>query len=105
MSTYVGNFYITDTTNTTTANNPPQSNDFLLKANNLSDLPNRNTARENLGITVAIVPPGSPKLNDLWVDLNLSSNGGGSGGGTSGNVDGGTFNGTPDGNSFDGGAF
>lgn len=45
------------------------SNDFLLKANNLSDIPNRNTARENLGITISLMAPVTPKINDLWVDL------------------------------------
>ena len=44
--------------------------DFLLKSNNLSEIPNRNTARKNLGITVSANPPIAPKVNDLWLDLN-----------------------------------
>lgn len=43
--------------------------EFLHKAKNLSDIPNRNTARENLGITVSPMKPVRPKVNDFWVDL------------------------------------
>jgi hypothetical protein len=42
---------------------------YLLKENNLSDLPNRNTARMNLGISVSPLRPISPSVNDLWIDL------------------------------------
>lgn len=47
-----------------------QTEQFLLKANNLSDIQNRNIARQNLGISVSITEPTAPHLNDLWVDLN-----------------------------------
>lgn len=46
-----------------------EERDYLLKQNNLADLPNRNTARQNLGISVSAVEPIAPKINDLWVDL------------------------------------
>lgn len=49
----------------------PASDQYLLKANNLSDVPNRNIARQNLGITVSVTPPVSPQINDLWVDLDI----------------------------------
>lgn len=47
-----------------------EEGDFLLKINNLSDIPNRNLARQNLGITASLVMPTDPKVNDLWIDLN-----------------------------------
>lgn len=46
-----------------------EERDYLLKQNNLSDIQNRNTARQNLGITVSALAPVAPKVNDLWVDL------------------------------------
>lgn len=43
--------------------------DYLVKDNNLADIPNRNIARQNLGITVSASTPIAPKINDIWIDL------------------------------------
>lgn len=42
---------------------------FLLKENNLSDLPNKQVARQNLGIYTSTQQPIKKDINDIWIDL------------------------------------
>jgi hypothetical protein len=41
---------------------------LLESSNNLSDVANVPTARDNLGITVSSTAPSAPNVNDLWID-------------------------------------
>jgi hypothetical protein len=72
MATFTGTQYVISEDGGSTQTYTMQKQDtdvYLLKANNLSDIPNRNTARQNLGITVSPISPLAPEINDLWIDL------------------------------------
>lgn len=70
MSTWTGTqFVISSDSHMVTQVSADSTNDFLLKANNLSDVPNPYIAKQNLGINVSPIRPVAPQVNDLWVDL------------------------------------
>lgn len=65
-----GTMFIVDTgPNDTNVVTQKSTREYLLKENNLADIPNRNIARQNLGISVSATTPIAPKINDIWIDL------------------------------------